>query len=71
MDGREAASRILETAGARKPLVIYMTGDLMESAQGIPGRGEPGFLQKPFRIADVLTMLREVLTTAPAETSQS
>jgi two-component system NtrC family sensor kinase len=71
MDGREAASRILESAGARKPLVIYMTGDLTESAQGIPARGEPGFLQKPFRIADVLNMLREVLAATPAETSQS
>jgi PAS domain S-box-containing protein len=71
LDGREAASRILESAGARKPLVIYMTGDLMESAQGIPARGEPGFLQKPFRIADVLTLLREVLSPTPAETSQS
>jgi two-component system NtrC family sensor kinase len=71
MDGREAASRILESAGAHKPLVIFMTGDLMESAQGIPGGGEPGFLQKPFRIADVLTMLREVLASTPAETSQS
>jgi two-component system NtrC family sensor kinase len=71
MDGREAASRILESAGAHKPLVIYMTGDLMESAQGIPARGEPGFLQKPFRIADVLTLLREALSPTPAETSQS
>lgn len=71
MDGREAASRILESAGAHKPLVIYMTGDLMEPAQGIPARGEPGFLQKPFRIADVLTLLREVLSPTPAETSQS
>jgi two-component system NtrC family sensor kinase len=71
MDGREAASRILESAGAHKPLVVYMTGDLMESSQGIPARGEPGFLQKPFRIADVLTMLREALAATPAETSQS
>jgi CheY-like chemotaxis protein len=71
MDGREAAGRILESAGAHKPLVIYMTGDLMESGQGIPARGEPGFLQKPFRIADVLAMVREVLAAAPAETSQS
>ena len=71
MDGREAASRILESAGAHKPLVIYMTGDLMESAaQGIPARGEPGFLQKPFRIADVLAILREALAVTPAETSQ-
>ena len=71
MDGREAAGRILESAGAHKPLVIYMTGDLMESAQGIPARGEPGFLQKPFRIADVLAILREAMAATPAETPQS
>ena len=71
VDGREAASRILDSAGAHKPLVVYMTGDLLESAQGIPGRGEPGYLQKPFRISEVLTFLREALASDPAETPHS
>ena len=71
VDGREAASRILDSAGAHKPLVVYMTGDLLESAQGIPGRGEPGYLQKPFRISEVLTVLREALASDPAETPHS
>src|SRR5438552_6945439 len=31
VDGREAASRILEAAGKQKPLLVYMTGDLLES----------------------------------------
>ena len=67
VDGREAAARILQSAGAQKPTVIYMTGDLMESSQGIAAPEEPGFLQKPFRISDVLTLFRETLA-APAET---
>jgi PAS domain S-box-containing protein len=68
VDGREATVRILEAAGNQKPIVIYMTGDLIESAPGAVGRSEPICLQKPFRISDVLALLREVLSAAPAET---
>jgi PAS domain S-box-containing protein len=68
VDGRDAASRILEAAGAQRPAVIYMTGDLVEGSQGTGGLGEPVCLQKPFRISDVLALLREVLSDAPAET---
>src|SRR6266852_2500244 len=68
VEGRDAASRILETAGAQKPAVIYMTGDLVESGQGTADRGEPVCLQKPFRISDVLALLRDVLSDAPVET---
>jgi CheY-like chemotaxis protein len=71
VDGREAASRILDAAGAQKPAVVYMTGDLIESIQGTADRGEPLRLQKPFRIVDVLTLLRSVLSDAPAETRQT
>jgi CheY-like chemotaxis protein len=69
VDGREAAARVLQSARKQKPAVIYMTGDLLDSAApgaGAPGRGEPAFLQKPFRISDVLILFREVLAT-PAE----
>jgi DNA-binding response OmpR family regulator len=68
VDGRDAASRILEAAGAQRPAVIYMTGDLVESSQVSAGRGEPVCLQKPFRISDVLALLKGVLSDAPAET---
>ena len=72
VDGREAARRILDCLGAQKPVLVYMTGDLVESAaSATPGRGEPGFLQKPFRISDVLVLLREVLSAAPAGTPRS
>ncbi len=67
-DGRDASSHLLEAAGAQKPVLIYMTGDSIETAQGTSNRGEPFCLQKPFRISDVLDMLREVLSAAPAET---
>jgi CheY-like chemotaxis protein len=68
VDGREAANRILNAAPAQKPAVIYMTGDLTESHQFTAARGEPLCLQKPFRISDVLAILRDVLLNAPAET---
>ncbi len=63
VDGRDAVPRILEAAGTQKPLVIYMTGDLLER-----GDSQPICLQKPFRISDVLALLKEVLAAAPAET---
>jgi two-component system NtrC family sensor kinase len=70
VEGREAARRILEAAGTQKPALIYMTGDLVES-QEADGQGEPLCLQKPFRVSDVLSLLREVLSDAPAETRQA
>jgi len=71
VDGRDAARRILETVGSQKPAVIYMTGDLVESGQD-NAQGEHSFcLQKPFRIAEVLAVLRDVLTAAPADTPRS
>jgi PAS domain S-box-containing protein len=68
VNGRESAARILEAAGAQKPALIYMTGDLMEGSQEGEGQSEPVCLQKPFRVSDVLSLLREVLADAPAET---
>ena len=68
VDGREAATRLLEAtaaAGLPKPAVVYMTGDLTDPGPETPARGEPSFLQKPFRISEVLALFREVL--APAE----
>lgn len=68
VDGREATPRLLEAiaaAGLPKPAVVYMTGDLTDPGPETPARGEPFFLQKPFRISEVLALFREVL--APAE----
>jgi two-component system NtrC family sensor kinase len=67
VDGRDAVRRILETSGPQKPAVIYMTGDLIEKNGPNIAQGEPALcLQKPFRISEVLALLREVLTAAPA-----
>jgi len=68
VDGREAAGRLLQSLGSQKPAVIYMTGDLLDTPQGAPSHGEASFLQKPFRISDVLSLFRDTLAAAPAET---
>jgi two-component system NtrC family sensor kinase len=65
--GQSAAARILAASGEHKPAVIYMTGDFVESGEGEPSLGEPRRLQKPFRVSDVLTVLRDVFTASPAE----
>ncbi len=70
-DGREAAARILDAAGTQKPAVIYMTGDLVENEADAVERDAQSCLQKPFRISDVLAMLRDVLPGTPAETRHS
>jgi PAS domain S-box-containing protein len=62
--GREAAQQIVSAAGTRKPIVIFMTGDLVDTAQG--DSSEPHRLQKPFRISEVLAMFREVFSASPA-----
>jgi hypothetical protein len=67
VDGREATARLLEAiaaAGLQKPVVVYMTGDLTDPGPETPARGEPCFLQKPFRISEVLALFREVLASA-------
>jgi hypothetical protein len=48
-----------------------MTGDLVENGQDDSRRDLPVCLQKPFRISDVLALLRDVLVAAPAETPHS
>jgi len=59
---------MLAAAGPDKPDVIFMTGDLVADE---PRPGEPRRLQKPFRISDVLTALREILSATPAGKSRS
>ncbi len=66
--GEELARRIRGAASGRPPLVVLMTGDLVEE-----GSAEPGVrrIQKPFRISEVLSLLVEALTQAPVETLRS
>jgi hypothetical protein len=41
-----------------------MSGDLVDPATAKPG--DPPQLQKPFRVSDVLAILRETLSGSPA-----
>ena len=65
--GREAAREILAAAGPEKPELIFMTGDLVQDE---PTPGEPRRLQKPFRVSDVLNVLREILAATPTGKSR-
>jgi PAS domain S-box-containing protein len=60
--GREAAQQIVAAAGTRKPIVIFMTGDLVDTVAG--DSSKPPRLQKPFRISEVLAMFREVFSAS-------
>jgi PAS domain S-box-containing protein len=66
--GREAALQIAAgSRGAVKPEVVFMTGDLVEeNGTGANLRQ----VQKPFRISDVLVVLREALASNSAAINQ-
>jgi PAS domain S-box-containing protein len=67
VDGRKASARLLDAAGTHKPVLIFMSGDLVENGGSEASQHEASFLQKPFRIAEVLALLRDVLAGSPAE----
>ncbi len=68
ISGTQAADLVVAASGPRKPLVVFMTGELVESSNGHGAPGEIRRLQKPFRISDVLALLREVASQSPDET---
>jgi len=68
VDGREAAARLVQAAVGPKPALIFMTGDLVEGNAESAGDADPVWLQKPFRVSDVLALLRDVLSDASAAT---
>jgi PAS domain S-box-containing protein len=66
LSGKLAGERILAAAGNSKPVLIYMTGSLVETSEGAPASDtQPRHLQKPFRISDVVALLQEVLASTP------
>ena len=66
--GREAAIQIVASSrSAIKPEVVFMTGDLVEDEGGSSHIHQ---LQKPFRISDVLSALREALSPKPTKKLQ-
>ncbi len=60
VSGRDVVDQVLAVVGPEKPSVIFMTGDLVEAKSSAAGSSETRFLQKPFRISDVLTIVQEV-----------
>jgi CheY-like chemotaxis protein len=68
--GQTAAQRILDASGDRKPAVVFMTGDLVEHSDTVPKPGEPRTFQKPFRIADVLATIEDLLASLNVENVQ-
>ena len=62
--GRDAAAAILAATDSPKPVVIFMTGELLDSTD--PLLAEARHLQKPFRISDVVAALRDVFSATPA-----
>jgi PAS domain S-box-containing protein len=66
VSGAGAADLVLAASGRRKPIVVFMTGDLVESPNGHGIAGATRRLQKPFRISDVLALLREIPWKEPA-----
>jgi PAS domain S-box-containing protein len=67
VSGKFAGERLLAAAGVRKPVLIYMTGALIEPSEALPSAREPRHLQKPFRISEVVAMLQEIFAAVPAE----
>ena len=62
-DGRSAAAHVLAAAGSHRPLVIFMTGEYVDPGTTTVADGA-AFLQKPFRILDVLAIMREAFVLA-------
>lgn len=67
-DGTQVAERLLLAAGDAKPTTIFMTGDFVDTAESKPGK--PRRLQKPFRISEVLAVMREIIEVSPASTKK-
>lgn len=60
-DGRAAAAHISAAAGSQKPIVVFMTGEYVDQNAKPSGTA---ILQKPFRILDVLAVMKEALVFA-------
>ena len=68
VSGFELRDRICADLAARsiaQPPFIFMTGDLVDAAMNEQvGRQHSLFLQKPFRIAELISLLNETLAPA-------
>jgi Response regulator containing CheY-like receiver, AAA-type ATPase, and DNA-binding domains len=66
-DGKAAAAHVLSAAGAQKPVVIFMTGEFVDQNSNLAGAS---LLQKPFRILDVLAVMKEAFVFAKQESEK-
>jgi PAS domain S-box-containing protein len=64
-DGQNVAERLKTAAGANKPEVIFMSGDVLAQDDFQGEFAGAKRLQKPFRISDVLNILMEAINQAP------
>jgi CheY-like chemotaxis protein len=75
VSGFDLHDRILQKLAkqsAARPAFIFMTGDLVESAVGEQaGREGNRFLQKPFRITELLSILNDLPSAAILEPKNS
>jgi PAS domain S-box-containing protein len=65
-DGYSVAQRLKIAAGANKPELIYMSGEVIAEGEGSSASTSYRRLQKPFRISDVLNTLMVVFSRIPA-----
>jgi PAS domain S-box-containing protein len=64
-DGYSVAQRLKIAAGASKPELIYMSGEVLLEGEGSSASTSFRRLQKPFRISDVLNTLMVVFSRIP------
>jgi CheY-like chemotaxis protein len=75
LSGRELYARVVKDAtgasGPRKPLFLFMTGELVErrAPEEFAGSGART-LQKPFRISELVSILTDAMAAASAETAE-
>jgi PAS domain S-box-containing protein len=65
-DGYGVAQRLKIAAGANKPELIYMSGEVIGEGEGSSASTSYRRLQKPFRVSDVLNTLMIVFSRIPA-----
>ncbi len=64
-DGYSVAQRLKIAAGANKPELVYMSGEVIAEGEGSSASTSFRRLQKPFRISDVLNTLMVIFSRVP------
>ena len=65
IDGYHAAQRLSDLMGASRPKILLITSRDVQAEKGIAlMSGADGSVQKPFKLADVLSAIRTILASA-------